>query len=121
MFVANAAGAASIIDEWATVEAPAPPALKPVTIDRTTTALRLLDFNKQACNSERRPRCIASIPKVAKLLASARMAPCCTRQAVRQCADRLVGDADDDRRREILSRGKASRRKTGTNTRLLLQ
>jgi hypothetical protein len=71
-FVATAAGAASIIDEWATVQAPPAPALKAVTVDRKTTALLLLDFNSQTCNSERRPRCIASIPKVAKLLASAR-------------------------------------------------
>ena len=34
----------------------------------------LLDFNKQTCNAERRPRCIATIPKVAKLLAAARAA-----------------------------------------------
>lgn len=74
VFVANAAGAASIIDEWATVQAPPAPALKAVTADRKTSALLLLDFNKQTCNSERRPRCIASIPKVAKLLASARAA-----------------------------------------------
>jgi nicotinamidase-related amidase len=32
----------------------------------------MLDFNKQACNAERRPRCIASIPKVQKLLTEAR-------------------------------------------------
>jgi nicotinamidase-related amidase len=73
-FVATAAGAASIIDEWSTVKPPPPPALKPVTIDRKTTALLMLDFNKQTCNAERRPRCIASIPKVAKFLAAARTA-----------------------------------------------
>ncbi len=71
-FVATTAGAASIVDEWSTVKVPPPPALKAVTVDRKTTALLMLDFNKQTCNSERRPRCIASIPKVAKLLASAR-------------------------------------------------
>jgi nicotinamidase-related amidase len=71
-FVATAAGAASIVDEWSTVKVPPPPALKAVTVDRKTTALLMLDFNKQTCNTERRPRCIASIPKVAKLLTSAR-------------------------------------------------
>jgi nicotinamidase-related amidase len=70
--VTASAGAATIIDEWSTVKVPPPPALKPVTVDRKTTALLMLDFNKQTCNAERRPRCIASIPKVAKLLASAR-------------------------------------------------
>jgi nicotinamidase-related amidase len=73
-FLATAAGAASIVDEWSTVKAPPPPALKVVTVDRKTTALLMLDFNKQTCNTERRPRCIASIPKVAKFLASARAA-----------------------------------------------
>jgi len=71
-FMAASAGAASIVDEWSTVKVPPPPALKAVTVDRKTTALLMLDFNKQTCNTERRPRCIASIPKVAKFLASAR-------------------------------------------------
>ena len=71
-FVGGTATAASIADEWASVQVPPPPALKAVTLDRKTTALLLLDFNKQTCNAERRPRCIASIPKVAKLLAAAR-------------------------------------------------
>ena len=66
--------AQTIIDEWASVKAPPPPALKSVTIDKKSTALLLLDFNQQTCNSERRPRCIASIPKVKPLLQSARAA-----------------------------------------------
>ncbi|HEV8235177.1 MAG TPA: hypothetical protein VGP84_11305, partial [Gemmatimonadaceae bacterium] len=73
-FVGGTATAASIADEWASVQVPPPPALKAVTLARKTTALLLLDFNKQTCNAERRPRCIASIPKVAKLLAAARAA-----------------------------------------------
>jgi len=73
-FVGGTATAASIADEWASVQVPPPPALKAVTLDRKTTALLLLDLNKQTCNAERRPRCIASIPKVAKLLAAARAA-----------------------------------------------
>jgi len=62
----------TVIDEWAAVQAPPAPAVRPVTVDPGTTALLLLDFNKQTCNSERRPRCIASVPKVQKLLAGAR-------------------------------------------------
>ena len=69
-----AACAASIVDEWATVKAPPPPVLKHVTIDPKTTALLMLDFNKQTCNAERRPRCIASIPRVVTLLKAARAA-----------------------------------------------
>jgi nicotinamidase-related amidase len=65
--------AQTIVDEWQRVTAPPAPELKPVTIDPKTTALLLLDFNKQTCNAERRPRCIASIPKVGKLLTDARM------------------------------------------------
>lgn len=65
-------GAQTVIDEWDAVKAPPPPALKPVTLDPKTTALLLLDFNKQTCNAERRPRCVASIPRVKKLLERAR-------------------------------------------------
>ncbi len=36
--------------------------------------LLLLDFNKQVCNNERRPRCIASVPAVEKLTQRARSA-----------------------------------------------
>ena len=62
----------TIIDEWPTVQAPKPPELKPVTIDPKTTALLVLDFVKQTCNNEQRPRCLASIPKVEGLLKQAR-------------------------------------------------
>ena len=83
-FVAAVAGFAScivlqtgraetIIDEWASVKAPPPPELKPVTIDKKTTALLMLDFNQQTC-TQRRPRCTASIPRVKPLLAAARAA-----------------------------------------------
>lgn len=48
--------------------------MKPVTIDKRSTALLLLDFNRQTCNMEHRPRCIASIPRVKTLLATARAA-----------------------------------------------
>jgi len=62
----------TIIDEWATVQAPKPPELKPVTLDPKTTALLVLDILKQNCNNERRPRCVASVPKVQGLLNQAR-------------------------------------------------
>ena len=62
----------TIVDEWATVQAPKPPALKPVTLDPKTTALLVLDFVKQGCNNERRPRCVASVPKVQSLLSRTR-------------------------------------------------
>jgi nicotinamidase-related amidase len=66
------APAETVIDEWANVKAPPPPALKAVTLDPKTTALLMVDIIKQTCNMERRPRCVASIPKVKKLLDEAR-------------------------------------------------
>lgn len=66
------ASARTIIDEWNTVKAPPAPELKSVTVDPKVTALLMLDFNRQTCNADKRPRCIASIPKVQKLLTEAR-------------------------------------------------
>ena len=66
------AHASTIVDTWAKIKTPPAPTLKPVTVDPVTTALLLLDFNKQTCNSERRPRCVASIPRMQKLLKDAR-------------------------------------------------
>jgi nicotinamidase-related amidase len=66
------AKAGDIVDEWASVKAPPPPALKPVTVDPNTTALLMLDFMNQNCG--KRPRCLATIPAVKKLLGAARAA-----------------------------------------------
>lgn len=62
----------TIIDEWSSIKAPPAPALKAVTVDPKTTALMVMDLIKQACNEKARPRCVASIPKVEKLIAGAR-------------------------------------------------
>jgi len=62
----------TIVDEWATVEVPHPPELKPVSIDPEVTALLILDIQNQNCNKERRPRCVASVPKIQSLLNDAR-------------------------------------------------
>jgi nicotinamidase-related amidase len=64
------ASAQTIIDDWAAVKAPPAPELKPVTIDAKTTALLMLDFVAPNCTT--RPRCMASVPAVKKLLAEAR-------------------------------------------------
>jgi nicotinamidase-related amidase len=66
------ASAQTIIDEWSSVKAPPAPELKPVTVDPKITALLVMDLVKQTCNNKARPRCIASIPKIEKLLAEAR-------------------------------------------------
>ena len=64
--------AETIVDEWASVKAPAPIELKTVKVDPRTTAFLVLDLIKQTCNAERRPRCLASLPKVETFLAEAR-------------------------------------------------
>ncbi len=64
------ASAQTIVDEWASVKAPPPPELKPVTINPKTTALLMLDFLNQSCG--KRPRCLASLPAVKNFLAEAR-------------------------------------------------
>jgi nicotinamidase-related amidase len=66
----SSAGAADIVEEWSSLKIPAAPTLKPVTIDAKTTALLMLDFMNQNCG--KRPRCVASIPAVKKLLVEAR-------------------------------------------------
>jgi nicotinamidase-related amidase len=66
------APAQTIIDEWPNVKAPPPPELKAVTLDPKTTALLVIDLIKQTCNDQRRPRCVAAIPGIAKLLAASR-------------------------------------------------
>ncbi len=63
----------TIIDEWASVQAPKPPELKPVKIDDPkSTAYLVLDILKQSCNNKRRPRCVASVPKIQAFLSQAR-------------------------------------------------
>lgn len=63
----------TIIDEWASVQAPKPPELKSVKIDDPkTTAFLVLDIIKQGCNNERRPRCVVSVPKIQSLASQVR-------------------------------------------------
>jgi len=66
------APAQTIINEWSSIKAPPAPELKAVTVDPKTTALLMLDFVKPGCNEQRRPRCLATLPKAKALLAEAR-------------------------------------------------
>ena len=59
-----------ITGEWASVKPPPAPELKPVTIDPKTTALLVLDLMKGNCGA--RPRCVATVPNVKKLIDEAR-------------------------------------------------
>ena len=66
------APAQTVIEEWGSAKLPPPPALKAVTLNPAETALLVMDFTRQTCSMERRPRCAASVPKVQKLVALAR-------------------------------------------------
>jgi nicotinamidase-related amidase len=72
LIAAGGAKAQTIIDEWSQAKLPAPPQLKPVTLDPKTTALLVMDFTVQTCTPERRKRCADSVPKVKKFVEAAR-------------------------------------------------
>lgn len=61
----------TIIEDWAAATPPSPPALRAVTVDPKTTGLLVLDVQQQSCNLDRRPRCVASVPRIAALIARA--------------------------------------------------
>jgi nicotinamidase-related amidase len=68
-------GAADIVADWASVTLPpAPPELKPVTLEGATTALLILDIQAPACTMAERPRCVDSIPRIKALMDRARAA-----------------------------------------------
>ena len=66
------AHAETVIDAWANVRLPPAPALKPVTLVASETAVLAMDFTTQTCTPQRRLRCANQVPQVAKLLAAAR-------------------------------------------------
>jgi len=66
------AQAQTIVDEWASIKAPPAPELKVVKVDPKESALLLLDFVRQNCSP--RPRCVASLPKMQRLLEKSRQA-----------------------------------------------
>ena len=68
----SGAQAQTVIEEWSAAKFPAAPALKPAKIVPAETALLVMDFTNQTCSKERRPRCVASVPKVLKLVIEAR-------------------------------------------------
>jgi nicotinamidase-related amidase len=70
MMNALPARAADITTEWANVRPPPAPELKPAVVEPKTTALLILDLMKTNCGV--RPRCLATVPDVKKLLDAAR-------------------------------------------------
>jgi len=59
-----------ITRDWASVTLPPAPDLKPVAVDAKTTALLVLDMMKNNCGV--RPRCLATVAAVKRLLDKAR-------------------------------------------------
>ena len=68
------AASPSVLDVWDKVKAPPPPKLEAVKLAPKTTALLILDIEKLTTNAQRRPRAVASVPRIAALLAKARAA-----------------------------------------------
>jgi nicotinamidase-related amidase len=104
----------TIIDEWASVQAPKAPELKSAKIDDPkSTAFLVLDLIKQSCNNQRRPRCVASVAPIQAFLTQVRskglpvihsyttssapgdflpeVAPAANEPLVRASADKFVG------------------------------
>lgn len=63
----------TIVEDWASVKAPPPVELKPVTVNVKETAFLILDIEKRTCNAQRRPGCVASVPKIQKFLKQVRV------------------------------------------------
>ena len=74
MAMASDKAAPSVFDVWDKVKAPPPPKLEAVKLAPKTTALLILDIEKRTTNMQRRPRAVASVPRIAALLAKARAA-----------------------------------------------
>jgi nicotinamidase-related amidase len=67
-----AAAQQTLIEEWGTAKFPAPPALKPAKLNPKETALLVMDFTKQTCSMQRRPRCANQVAHVRKFVTEAR-------------------------------------------------
>jgi len=68
------AAAPSVLDVWDKVKAPPAPQARAVDVPARTTALLILDIEERTTNRQRRPRAVASVPRIAALLARARAA-----------------------------------------------
>ena len=71
MTLSTARAEDTVIEEWSKVKVPEPPELKEVTVDTATTALLILDIEKITTHAQR-PRAVASVPRIQKLLVEAR-------------------------------------------------
>ncbi len=65
------ARAADVIADWSSIKVPPPPALKSVTVDPKATALLVMDFLPKFYCADK-PRCVAALPAIKKMLDAAR-------------------------------------------------
>lgn len=61
-----------IVELWDQVTPPPVVNLTPVVLSPRHTALLVLDIEERTCNSEKRPRCVDSVPAIAELLKKVR-------------------------------------------------
>ena len=62
----------TILELWDIIKVPPRVDLKPIKLEPTKSAFLVLDIEERTCNTERRPRCVASVPKIKKFLEKAR-------------------------------------------------
>lgn len=66
------AGPENLLEIWQEIKAPPPVSVQPVKIDPKISALLVLDIEEWTCNTERRPRCPDSVPKIKAFIDQAR-------------------------------------------------
>lgn len=66
--------AGTIVEEWNTVQPPPAVELKTVTVSPKNTAFLVLDIEERTCNTQARPRCVESAPRIGAFLAKVRAA-----------------------------------------------
>ena len=62
----------TVIECWHNVKAPPPPPIVPVTVEPAKTALFVMDFLRDICTPEKRPRAAVALPKLQAFLQQAR-------------------------------------------------
>ena len=66
--------AGTIVEEWNAVTPPPTVELKAVTVSPANTAFLVLDIEERTCNTQARPRCVESAPRIGAFLTKARAA-----------------------------------------------
>ena len=62
----------NIVEIWPQVKTPPPVELKTVKVDPGKTAFLILDIERLTCNTDRRPRCVESVPTIQAFMEKAR-------------------------------------------------